>query len=64
MTLVDGQKQAVEIGAGDIIWITRDVEHSAEIIEELHILFVSPKDGNSAQVEDGVNSQSERLAVH
>lgn len=64
MTLVDGQKQAVEIGAGDIIWIPRDVEHSAEIIEELHILFVSPKDCNSARVEDGVNSQSERLAVH
>lgn len=62
--LIDGQKQVVEIGAGDILWIPKDAEHSAEIIEELHILFVSPKDGNSARVEDGVKSQTERLAAH
>ncbi|NJM72520.1 MAG: cupin domain-containing protein [Scytonema sp. RU_4_4] len=64
IALIDGQKQVVEVGAGDILWIPKDAEHSAEIIEELHILFISPKDGNSARVEDGVNSQTERLAVH
>ncbi|NMG09557.1 cupin domain-containing protein [Brasilonema sp. UFV-L1] len=64
IALIDGQKQVVEIGAGDILWIPKDAEHSVEIVEELHILFVSPKDGNSARVENGVNLQTERLAVH
>ncbi|KAB8330948.1 cupin domain-containing protein [Scytonema tolypothrichoides VB-61278] len=64
IALIDGQKQIVEIGAGDLLWIPKDAEHSAEIIEELHILFISPKDGNSARVENGVNLQNERLAVH
>jgi mannose-6-phosphate isomerase-like protein (cupin superfamily) len=39
------------VGCGDILHIPRGVAHGAKIYEEVHILFFTPKEGNTCWTE-------------
>lgn len=42
----------IEVGAGDIVLLSRDEAHSARVLEDICLLFITPQDGNVAWSDD------------
>jgi quercetin dioxygenase-like cupin family protein len=52
-TIVRGEeKETLSVQAGDVLMIPRGAAHSGTIHEEMRILFLTPKTGNSGWTED------------
>jgi mannose-6-phosphate isomerase-like protein (cupin superfamily) len=46
-----GETKQVWVEAGDVLFIPQGAIHSANLVEELHILFLTPNTGNRGWVE-------------
>ena len=44
----DGTTTKHDLGAGQAICIPRGAAHTATIVESIHVLFVTPRDGNAS----------------
>ncbi|WP_437545016.1 cupin domain-containing protein [Sorangium sp. So ce367] len=44
--LPDGTTEVVEVGPGRALLIPRGTAHSAHIVEDVHVFFVTPREGN------------------
>ncbi|WEK00865.1 MAG: cupin domain-containing protein [Candidatus Sphingomonas phytovorans] len=42
----------IEVGAGDIVLLSREEAHRARVQEDLCLLFITPRDGNVAWSDD------------
>lgn len=49
----DGVAETLNIGAGDLLILERGEAHQAHISEDLHIMFMTPRDGNVSWSDDG-----------
>lgn len=48
----ENRDRQFELGPGDVLLIPRGAAHSAHIIEDAHLFFVTPRDGNEAWSDD------------
>ncbi|WAS91202.1 cupin domain-containing protein [Nannocystis punicea] len=57
---VDGATEVVEVGPAQALLLPRGAAHSAEVLEDLQVFFVSPGEGNhewSAPTNDAIRSE-------
>ncbi|WP_143435312.1 cupin domain-containing protein [Henriciella aquimarina] len=48
----DGVEEMLAVEAGDLLLLARDEAHRAHVSEDLRLLFVTPRDGNTAWSDD------------
>lgn len=48
----DGTREVADVGSGDLLLLGRNEAHQAHIEEDLRLLFLTPRDGNTAWTDD------------